>query len=114
MIRTLRIIFTLHFLIMFGTTVWASMQTPIWAIPDVVLDDPWFMATLIDAYLGFLTFFVWVAYKETTLLRQAAWFIGIMLLGNMAMAAYVLRETFRMNATSTIQDFLVQRCPQNP
>ena len=58
--------------------------------------DPWFVATLADAYFGFLTFYVWVAYKETRWTARIAWFIAIMLLGNFAMAAYVLLQLFRM------------------
>jgi len=58
--------------------------------------DPWFIATLADAYFGFLTFYVWVAYKETRWGARVGWFVAIMLLGNFAMAAYVLIQLFRM------------------
>ncbi len=55
-----------------------------------LMSDVWFQATLADAYFGFLTFFVWVAWKEPTFLRRAIWFLLIMLLGNLAMSVYVL------------------------
>ena len=55
-----------------------------------LMRDPWFVATLADAYCGFLTFFAWVVYKEPRWSRRAAWFVLIMTLGNFAMAAYVL------------------------
>ena len=42
--------------------------------------DPWFIATLMDAYFGFLTFFVWVAYKERSWTVRSAWFVAIMML----------------------------------
>ena len=52
--------------------------------------DPWFCATLLDAYFGFLTFFVWVAYKEQNWIARGTWFVAIMLLGNFAMSGYLL------------------------
>ena len=58
--------------------------------------DPWFVATLADAYFGFLTFYVWVAYKERRWPARIAWFILIMTLGNFAMAAYVLMQLWHM------------------
>jgi cell shape-determining protein MreD len=54
--------------------------------------DYWFRATLLDAYFGFITFYVWVAYKERTNFARAAWLLAILLLGNFAMSAYVLRQ----------------------
>ena len=76
---------------MLAVTGWASLRIPIWkAGPDIA--DPWSLATLADAYAGFLTFFVWVAYREARLSAKVAWFVLIMALGNIAMSIYVLRE----------------------
>ena len=58
--------------------------------------DPWFVATLMDAYFGFLTFYVWVAYKETSWTARAIWFVAIMLLGNFAMSGYLLWQLLSM------------------
>jgi hypothetical protein len=49
-----------------------------------------------DAYCGFLTFYVWVLFKEARWLPRIGWFIAIMLLGNMAMSAYVLLQLLRL------------------
>ena len=46
-------------------------------------------------FMGFITFLVWVCYKETSWVARVAWFVAIMLLGNIAMAAYCLAELFR-------------------
>jgi len=59
-------------------------------------DRYWTIATMFDAYFGFLTFYVWVFYKERHRVSQAAWFIAIMTLGNMAMATYVLVQLARL------------------
>lgn len=63
-----------------------------------LMRDVWFQATLADAYFGFLSFFVWVAYREKSALARVGWFIGIMLLGNIAMSAYALIAIWKWKA----------------
>jgi hypothetical protein len=53
-----------------------------------------------DAYFGFVTFYVWLAYKETSWVRRAVWLLAILLLGNFAMSAYVLWQLSRMKQFS--------------
>jgi hypothetical protein len=60
--------------------------------------NPWAMATLYDAYAGFITFFVWVAYKEGSLWKSMVWLVLILGLGNIAMSLYVLIQLFRLKA----------------
>ena len=45
---------------------------------------------------AFIAFFVWVAWKETTLAVRVLWFIAIILWGNLAMSLYMLVELFRV------------------
>jgi di/tricarboxylate transporter len=93
---------------MLSVTTWASLRVPLWnAGPDV--SDPWSIATLFDAYAGFLTFFVWVAYKERTVAGKVLWFVLIMLLGNIAMSVYVLRELARLPAGESFEALLLKR-----
>ena len=58
--------------------------------------SPWAVATLYDAYFGFITFFCWVAYRECSNLSRGIWFLLIMALGNIAMSAYVLIQLFNL------------------
>ena len=71
--------------------------------------DLWFKATLMDAYFGFITFFVWVAYKELRLWRRMIWFALIMLLGNLAIPAYMLLELYKLQVGDTIETLLTRR-----
>ena len=96
MILFLRGLFILVLATMLGVTTWASLHTPLFAIPRPVFTHPWFIATLADAYWGFVTFFVWVAWKEQTLAARILWFIAIVLLGNIAMSVYMLRQLFAL------------------
>jgi hypothetical protein len=88
MIFALRIFFGVVFVSMLGVTSWAGWQVPLWSIPRSVGGHPWFIATLFDAYWGFFIFYAWLCYKEPSWLARVVWFVAIVLLGNMAMAAY--------------------------
>ena len=79
-------------LAMITVTFWASLDRSVFQAGRGLWPDPWFLTTLIDAYLGFLIFYVWVAYKERTTLSRILWFLLIMPLGNMAAAFYVLLQ----------------------
>jgi len=109
MILFLRALFLLVLASMLWVTTWASLQCPLFAVPREVFTHPWFIATLFDAYWGFATFFVWVCYKETSWLGRAAWFVAIMLLGNIAMAAYCLAALFRTPPDGNLADLLTRR-----
>jgi hypothetical protein len=70
--------------------------------------NPWAMATLYDAYAGFITFFVWVAYKENALWRKVVWLVAILGLGNIAMSLYVLIQLFRLKPEEPASRILYQ------
>jgi hypothetical protein len=96
MILSLRILFLVIVASMLAVITWASLHTPLFAIPREVLSHPWFIATLFDAYYAFLAFYVWVAWKERSLAARVLWFVAIIALGNVAIGAYMLRELFRV------------------
>jgi len=86
----------------------ATLHESILNIPSNVTDDWWFKATLADAYFGFLTFYCWVLYKETSVLSRIVWFILIMALGNMAMSAYLLIQLFKLPASAGPKELLLR------
>jgi hypothetical protein len=104
----LKILFALIVLTMVAVTGWASTQCAIWQIPSSVLVHPWFIATLFDAYFGFLTFYLWVYYKESSFVLRVFWFVAIMLLGNMGMASYMLIQLFKLPAHAGMKDLLLK------
>lgn len=109
MIWTLRIAFIVVLLAMLGVTSWASGTVALWNMPREVAAHPWFIATLFDAYFAFLTFWVWVAYKETSTAARIVWLVAILLLGNFAMATYMLRELFRVSSDAKLEDIVRRR-----
>ena len=64
--------------------------------------------SLADAYFGFLTFWLWVAYKEDGWGRRVLWFALIMTLGNIAMAAYVLLQLRRLAPGEPVERLLLR------
>jgi len=108
MIWFLRAFFAAVIATMLAVTTWASLRESILAIPPAVTGDPWFVATLFDAAFGFLTFFVWVAYKESSWLARLGWLAAILLLGNLAMATYALIQLFRVRPAAPLRDVLLK------
>ena len=109
MIWFLRFLFGVVLASMLAVTSWASFQCPLFGVPRDVFTHPWFIATLFDAYWGFITFFVWVCYKQSSWIARTAWFVAIMLLGNIAMAAYCLSELFALPKDGRPADLLTLR-----
>ena len=109
MIRTLRILFSLIFIGIIAATVWASLEkNVIWGF-EWLFQERWGVATLADAYFGFLTFYAWVFYKETSWPARGAWFIGIMIFGNIAMSFYMLKLLFSLPESATARDVLLRK-----
>lgn len=91
---------------MFYVTIMASLDRSILKVGPELLNDRWFHATLADAYFGFITFYVWVAYKEKKLAAKLIWF---MLLGNIAMSIYVLSQLSKLKSGAPIHHVLFRR-----
>lgn len=105
----LYLLFGLILVAMLGVTSWAtSIESVIVGGPKVVR-EPWALATLFDAYCGFLTFYAWVFYKERSLLARGAWLVAILGLGNIAMAAYVLWQLKKLPAGAAPESLLLRK-----
>lgn len=111
MLWFLRSLFLLVLASMLAVTSWAGSRCSLMHIPPDVLHHPWFIATLADAYWAFITFYIWVAWKEAAPAARFLWFFAILLLGNIAMATYVLVELFRVPSSGLLRDVLTRRNP---
>ena len=107
----LKLLFAAIFIWMIGMTVYVCLHKPLWQAGTEFSwkASPWAVATLFDAYFGFLTFFVWVCFKERTLSRRVLWFFLIMTLGNIAMSGYVLLQLQRMKPEEPLSNLLLRR-----
>ena len=109
MIHFLKIFFLIVLVSMLWITSWAGLQCALWKTPHAVVTHPWFIATMFDTYWGFLTFYCWVFYKESSWVKRILWLVAILLLGNIAMSAYVLNKLFRLPEGATAGDLLAAR-----
>jgi len=102
MITALKLLFGAIFLWMTALTIHTSLTVSLWSAWDSFAANPWAVATLYDAYFGFITFWVWVAYKESTLWSRLLWLVLILALGNIAMSLYVLIQLFRLKPHESV------------
>ena len=105
----LKLLFAGIFLWMTVLTIRTSLTVSLWSSLDSFAGNPWAVATLYDAYFGFITFWLWVAYKETAAWRRILWLVLILSLGNIAMSLYVLIQLFRLKPEDPAEAVLWRR-----
>ena len=112
MIVVLRVIFGLILIGMLAVTTVASLDRGVFEAGVELWPDPWFKATLADAYFGFLVVWLWIAYKEGGWIRPAIWALLLAGFGNIAIAVYMLIELFRLRADDPIEKLLIRKAAQ--
>jgi hypothetical protein len=105
----LKLLFPAIFLWMTVMTIRTCFAMSLWDAWSTYSDNPWAVATLWDAYFGFLTFYLWVVYKERTMGMRILWFLLIMGLGNIAMSFYVSMQLFRLRPDEPAEAVLWRR-----
>jgi len=55
-----------------------------------LLANPWGVVSLVDLYVGFALFSMWIAYREQNTWAKVLWIAGMMIFGFLTGAAYVL------------------------
>jgi hypothetical protein len=107
----LKLLFSFILVSLAAYTSWASTQQAVWDWQGLVREPDrwWTIATLVDAYYGFLTFYAWVFYKEAGTTARVGWFVAIMLLGNIAMAVYMLIQLARLEDGAPVEQLLLRR-----
>jgi hypothetical protein len=105
----LKLLFGTIFVWMVVMTIRTSLAVSLWQAWPHYTDDPWAVATLWDAYFGFLTFYLWVFYKERKIAARIGWFLLIMGLGNIAMSLYVLIQLVRLRPDEPAERILWRR-----
>ena len=99
------------FVAMVAVTTWASLDANVLVGFQRLLADRWGVATLSDAYFGFLWFWLWIAYKEASPGRSLLWLLLLFALGNLAMAAYVMVQLAKLKSGDGMESLLIRRAP---
>jgi len=57
---------------------------------SMILNNPWGIVSLVDLYVGFILFAMWMVFREKDILHAVIWVVSIMVLGFFIGALYVL------------------------
>ncbi|HUB81987.1 MAG TPA: DUF1475 family protein [Bryobacteraceae bacterium] len=106
---SLQILFAAIFTWMTVMTIRTSLAVSLWEAWPSYAANQWAVATLCDAYFGFLTFYIWVVYKERSIWTRILWFVLVMGLGNIAMSLYVSLQLMRLRADDPVESILWRR-----
>ena len=105
--KILQILFLIIFVWMVIMTTRTCLEMNLWDAWPSYKANPWAIATLWDAYFGFLTFYIWVCFKERSMGLRVLWFVLIMGLGNIATSFYVLLQLHKLKPEEPVSKVLV-------
>ena len=108
MIKGLKVLFGAILVVLLYVTVTAALDRGVLDAGTGLWPEPWFRATLADAYCGFLAFYAWVFYRERSWGLRGLWFVAIMALGNIAVSVYVMIRLFRLPAGAGPEQLLLR------
>jgi hypothetical protein len=89
-ITVLKIFFGLLSFSMIILVIMTSLQSNMFKLPAVVVNEPWFKTTLVDFYFNICVISAWTIYREANALRATVWIIAFVFLGSIATCFYVL------------------------
>jgi hypothetical protein len=56
---------------------------------SLLLNNPWGIVSLVDLYVGFILFAMWIYYREEKLVHKIVWIVSLMVLGFFIGSLYV-------------------------
>ncbi len=56
---------------------------------SVILNNPWGIVSLVDLYVGFSIFSIWIVFRERNVLVSVVWVVAMMIFGFFTGALYV-------------------------
>jgi hypothetical protein len=62
---------------------------------SMILNNPWGIVSLVDLYVGFILFAMWMGFREKSLLHSILWITSLMVLGFFIGSLYVLVSLYK-------------------
>lgn len=87
----LRVVTVALLVALIAGSLWAQGQEGLWQGLIALAKQPWGAVTLMDLYGGLLMASLWIAVREPKRGLLPLWWLGLLLFGNMATLAFVLR-----------------------
>jgi hypothetical protein len=94
------------FLAMLGALVYGFTIGDFFVDGGVIVNNPWGIVSLVDLYVGFTLFSIWVYVREENKLFAALWIVSIMVLGFFSGALYVFLKSLR---STSMKELLLGR-----
>jgi len=104
----LKIYFSCVILAIIYVTVTATMERGVVTAMRDLWPDAWFRATMADTYFAFLAVFLFVCYKERGAAARVFWFLAIMILGNLAIAPYMLIQLAKLKKEDPVEKIFLR------
>jgi hypothetical protein len=77
-------------ILMLSSLIYAVMLSNFADEGNILLNLTWGKVALIDVYIGFLFFGVWIYLREQNIWLFLLWFIPLLLIGNLVSAIYLI------------------------
>lgn len=103
--KTAKVLSFLGILAMSAVLIFGFTQGDFFADGGTLLKNPWGVVSLVDLYVGFTLFSMWIAFREKNILVMILWILAMMILGFFAGALYVFVNLVR--AKGDILDFFL-------
>lgn len=81
-------------LIMFFGFLYGFMKGDLMNEGTMLFSIPWGRVMILDIYIGFVIFGIWIYFREQTIRRFLIWFIPLLFIGNLIAIAYLIYAIF--------------------
>ncbi|MFH5882344.1 DUF1475 family protein [Liberiplasma polymorphum] len=88
--KVAKIISLLGFLSMFGVLIYGFTVGDFSEDGGLILSNPWGIVSLVDLYVGFALFSLWIVFREKNIVYSIIWVILMMIFGFFTGAIYTL------------------------
>jgi len=92
--KNVRIFAWLGVLIMAAMIVFSLITGDFAAEGSILIGMVWGQMSLVDLYVGFLLFYLWIWYREKNVFSKLLWFVLLMTTGSLATALYILYASY--------------------
>ena len=106
MINFLKIFLTLVWILMVYMVVSTSLESSLFEQWDFLGSIPWMRATLWDFYANVLVIYLYVLYREKSIVAKILWLVLFFCLGSIATIAYVLIQLFGLKSNQGVDEIL--------
>jgi hypothetical protein len=109
MIKFLKIFLSLVWIFMVYMVVSTSLESSLFEQWDFLGSIPWMRATLWDFYANVLVIYLYVLYREKSIVVKLIWLVLFFCLGSIGTIAYVLIQLFGLKDGQGIEAILKPR-----